>query len=65
MNVTLLRVLAGVRRYLQHVRAGARAEPIGRVRLAARELLGGERAAEPLDVVAHPAFEPVERQRLS
>src|SRR5271167_4114160 len=46
----------------QHVRAGAGEELVGRVRLAALELLGDERAAEAADVVAHPAFEPAERQ---
>src|SRR5438132_11236114 len=46
----------------QYVRAGAGEKLVGRVRLAARELLGGERTAEPVDVAAHPAFEPAERQ---
>ena len=46
----------------QHVRTSTGEQLIGRVRLAAGELLGGERATKPFDVAAHPDFEPVERQ---
>jgi hypothetical protein len=46
----------------QYIGTAAGEELEGRVRLAAFEVLGGERAAEPGDVVAHPALEPAERQ---
>ena len=40
-------------------------ELVSRVGLAAFEPLGSERAAEPVDVIAHPPFEPTEWQIIS
>src|SRR6516164_8160780 len=46
----------------QHVIAGVGEQLVGRVRLAALELLDSKRTAKPIDVVAHPSFEAGERQ---
>jgi hypothetical protein len=42
----------------QNIRPGGGNELVGGIGLAALEPLGNERAAEPVDVIAHPAFEP-------
>src|SRR5215469_1313330 len=46
----------------QNIRSASSGELIGRIGLPALEPLGDERAAEPVDVIAHPAFEPTKRQ---
>src|SRR5215469_16735767 len=46
----------------QNVRSTSRGELIGRIGLPALEPLRNERATEPVDVIAHPAFEPTKRQ---
>jgi hypothetical protein len=46
----------------QNVRSGSGGELVSRVGLAALEPLGSERAAEPVEVIAHPPFEPTEGQ---
>src|SRR5215472_3633437 len=46
----------------QHVWAGTGEQLVGRVRLAAFELVGSERAAEPVNMLGHPLFEPDKRQ---
>src|SRR5439155_14862311 len=46
----------------QHVEAGGGIELVGRVRLPAAEAFGGKRTPEPLDMVAQPSIEPVERE---
>src|SRR5215831_9240765 len=40
----------------------AAAELIGRIGLPALEPLRNDRATEPVDVIAHPTFEPTKRQ---
>ena len=46
----------------QNIRSGSGGEFVSRVGLAALEPLGSERAAEPVEVIAHPPFEPTEGQ---
>src|SRR5215831_20015182 len=46
----------------QNIRSGCSGELIGGIGLPALEPFGNDRAAEPVDVIAHPAFEPTERQ---
>ena len=46
----------------QNIRSGSSDELIGGIGLTALEPLGNDRAAEPVDVIAQPAFEPTERQ---
>ena len=46
----------------QNISSGSGDELVSRVGLAALEPLGSERAAEPVDVIAHPPFEPTEWQ---
>jgi len=46
----------------QNICSGSGGEFVSRVGLAAFEPLGSERAAEPVDVIAHPPFEPTEWQ---
>ena len=46
----------------QNIRSGSGGEFVSWVGLAALEPLGSERAAEPVDAIAHPPFEPTEGQ---
>jgi hypothetical protein len=46
----------------QNICSGSGGEFVSRVGLAAFEPLGSERAAEPVDAIAHPPFEPTEGQ---
>jgi hypothetical protein len=46
----------------QNISSGSGGKFVSRVGLAALEPLGRERAAEPVDVIAHPPFEPTEGQ---
>ena len=49
----------------QNISSGSGDELVSRVGLAALEPLGSERTAEPVDVIAHPPFEPTEWQIIS
>ncbi len=42
----------------QNIRPGSGDQLVGGIGLAALEPLGSERATEPVDVIAQPAFEP-------
>src|SRR5260370_10546219 len=46
----------------ENINSGSGSELVSRVGLAALEPLGRERTAEPVDVIAHPPFEPTEWQ---
>ena len=46
----------------QNISSGGGGELVSRVGLAALEPLGSKRAAEPVEVIAHPPFEPTEWQ---
>jgi hypothetical protein len=46
----------------QNIDPGISDKLVGGIGLAALEPLGGERTTEPVDVIAHPAFDPTERE---